>query len=76
MSLKIQSLRAVNLFLLISFSVQACTAVIMFFELNIPGLSYVFKIHEYNGGVLIFLAFIHIILNLGWIKANFFRKKE
>jgi hypothetical protein len=61
-----------NCFLFLSFIVQAVTACIILSQLKIPYMRMVFELHELNGVLFIALALTHIVLNWGWVKANFF----
>lgn len=65
-------LRYVNMPLVLSFLVQAGTALIIFSEIKLPNKELVFAVHEYNGLALICLAATHIYLNWGWIRTTFF----
>lgn len=73
---KIAVLRVVNAVLLLSFFMQVITSFIIFLKLRVPFREFIFEAHEYNGLLLITTAALHVILNWGWIKANFFKKKE
>lgn len=72
---KITLLRWVNVCLIFSFLVQAVTSSIIFFKIKLPNVTAVFELHEYNGLLMITLVTAHIILNWGWIRANFLKKK-
>ncbi len=72
---KMSALRVVNTVLLFSFVLQVITGLIIFFRVRFPNNGLVFEIHEYNGLFLIIVAAMHIALNWGWIKANFFKKR-
>jgi len=65
----------VGLVLLCSFIVQAITAIIMVLRIKVPHQQMVFEIHEYNGMFMVAVVIAHIILNWGWIRATFFKKK-
>lgn len=66
----------VGLALLCSFTIQAFTAVIIVLRIRVPHVQTVFKVHEYNGMLMIAIAVSHIILNWGWMKASLFKKKR
>lgn len=34
-----------------------------------------YKIHETGGGILVIGAFLHLLLNWGWVKNNYFKGK-
>jgi len=65
-------LRVINCILFLSFVIQAATAGIIFLRLRIPHARMVFEVHELNGVLFIALVLTHIVLNWGWVKANFF----
>ena len=74
---KIEALRVTNIFLLISAVIQAFTAVALFFDLfasRAKLLGIITWTHAYNGLLLIGLVAIHVFLNWGWVKAQFFKK--
>ncbi len=73
---KAKLLRAVNILLFISFIIQAVTGVIFALGIRVPYLRALAEIHEYNGLILAAVACVHILLNFGWIKANFFTKRN
>jgi hypothetical protein len=66
-------LRVLNAFLFLSFLVQATTSLIIFFKIPVPSRKINFEIHEYNGLLLITMAFLHIYLNWNWIKATYLK---
>lgn len=68
-------LRIVNIALFFSFIIQTITASVMLFRINTPYLQLISEVHEYNGIFLIIAVITHIVLNWGWIKANFFKKR-
>lgn len=72
---KVKLLRIVNPVLFLSFVVQAVTVSVILLRIRIPHLRAIIELHEYNGIVMITLVSIHIILNWGWIRANFFKAK-
>lgn len=51
---------------------QAVTAGIIILRLRVPHTRMVFELHELNGVLFIAVALTHIVLNWGWVKANFF----
>ena len=73
---KVKLLRAVNTLLFTSFIVQAATGIIMAFRIRVPHMQTLFEVHEYNGFLLAALVLAHLMLNFGWIKANFFTKRS
>ena len=74
--IKILTLRVVNIALLFSFILQAITSVIIVLKIRVPYRELVFETHEYNGIFMIIAAATHIVLNWGWMKANFFKKRQ
>jgi len=60
---------------LLSFLVQALTAIIIVLRIKVPHMQLVFEVHEYNGMLMIVAAAMHVVLNWGWLKANFFKKR-
>ncbi|HNV87263.1 MAG TPA: DUF4405 domain-containing protein, partial [Candidatus Omnitrophota bacterium] len=60
---KVKALRWVNSVLFVLFSIQVITVVIMFFQIKVPNLQFVFQAHEYNGLLLIATALVHLSLN-------------
>jgi hypothetical protein len=67
-------LRAVNTILFLSFITQVVTAILIALHVNTPYTQLIFEIHEHNGFLMIAFVAIHITLNWGWVKANFFKK--
>ena len=72
---RVQLYKAVGAILLLSFLVQAVTAIIIVLRIKVPHTQMIFEIHEYNGMFMIIVASMHVVLNWGWIKANFFKKR-
>jgi len=72
---KVMALRIVNTALFFSFVTQAITGVIIAFRIKTPNTPLVFEIHAHNGILMVIIAAMHITLNWGWIKANFFKKR-
>ena len=71
---KAVALRIVNMTLFFSFVTQVITSIIILLRIKIPHTQLTFEIHEYNGLFMLIIAVVHITLNWGWIKANFFKK--
>lgn len=72
---KVAVMRTVNMALLLSFILQVITSVVILLKIRLPHVQLVFEAHEYNGLFMIIAAAMHIVLNWGWIKANFFKKR-
>jgi hypothetical protein len=72
---KVMVLRVVNAALFLSFILQVVTSLIIFLRINISFKHLIFEVHEYNGLCMIALVVVHIALNFGWIRANFFKKR-
>ena len=68
-------LRVVNMVLFFSFTAQVITSIIILLRIKSHYTQLIFEIHEYNGLLMIIVAAVHITLNWGWIKANFFKKR-
>lgn len=64
-------LKIVNPILGLSFFAQAATGLMLFF--GIWESEAVAEIHEWNGFAMIALVVIHLWLNWGWVRANFFK---
>ena len=73
---KLLGLRVVNMALFFSFVLQVITSLIIFLKIRLSNTEAIFEVHEYNGLLMILLAATHITLNWGWIKANFFKKRQ
>ena len=74
---KAASLKVTNLFLFISMLAQLFTGIILFFDLftgKAKLFEMIIRIHRYNGFILALLVVIHLILNWGWIKMQFFKR--
>ena len=69
------ALRIVNMILFFSFVIQAITSITILLRIKTHYTHLIFEIHEYNGIFMIIVAAMHITLNWGWIKANFFKKR-
>ncbi|MBI4845703.1 MAG: DUF4405 domain-containing protein [Candidatus Omnitrophica bacterium] len=67
---KAKKLKIINIFLLISFLIQAISGMSLFFG-RITKI--VNEIHENNGIALIILVVMHLLLNWNWIKVNFLK---
>jgi hypothetical protein len=68
-------LKFLNPGLFLSFVIQAFTGIILFFDWEIFRGLFVFRVHEYNGLLMVFLVVFHLALNWRWVWANFFKKK-
>lgn len=65
---KAKSLLIVNTLLIIFGLFQAASGMLMEMEIYLP----IFRVHGLTGAILTVLAILHVILNWGWIKANYF----
>jgi hypothetical protein len=65
-------LKSLNLILMISFLVQTFTIVSKQFVRS----RMIHELHELNGYILIILVFGHVVLNLGWFKQNYLKRKK
>jgi len=69
-------LKITNLILFVSISLEAVTGLFLFFRLFTDRPKFfmgMVEFHEYNGIFLIALIAIHLVLNWGWIKGQFFK---
>ncbi|NTV28740.1 MAG: DUF4405 domain-containing protein [Candidatus Omnitrophica bacterium] len=73
---KVRLLKVVNAVLAIVFITQAVTGLVMFFDINIVNLRYVFSTHKYSGLALIVLLMIHLSLNWSWVRSTYFSKRR
>ena len=73
---RIKWLMLLNLVLFLSMFLEIITGVILFFDLFASWLTLIFRVHAYNGFLLIGLVIIHLMFNWGWIKANFFKRRS
>ncbi|MDD5136207.1 MAG: DUF4405 domain-containing protein [Candidatus Omnitrophica bacterium] len=74
---KIKLLMIVNLFLFLSMLAQIMTGLVLFFGLfaaKAKLFEAITEIHEYNGLILAVLVILHVALNWGWIKSQFFKR--
>ena len=74
---KIKALKVVNIFMVLAFLVTALSLV--FYKMipsAIQGDEFLGEIHELAGTIFIIVGFIHLILNYGWIKSMYFKKKK
>ncbi|MFA5143918.1 MAG: DUF4405 domain-containing protein [Candidatus Omnitrophota bacterium] len=73
---KTRLLKISNIFLFFSMLIQALTGLMLYLGLFVtsPGLfKTIIEIHEYNGLLMTVLVLLHLVLNWGWIKAQFFK---
>jgi len=68
--------KIINPILFGSFLLQAITSLYFLFELRVPYMGVIARIHAINGMLMILLAMTHVVLNWNWIKINFFKKKH
>jgi hypothetical protein len=73
---KAVALRIVNPILFFSFMIQVITSLIIVFKIKTHYTPLIFEIHEYNGLFMIMVVAAHLTLNWGWVKANFFKKRQ
>lgn len=67
-----------NLFLIMSFTIQAVTGIFLVLRLFISNprlFRMIAELHEYNGIVMIVLVVFHLAENWGWIKANLLKTR-
>ena len=70
---KARLFKVVNAALILSAIVQFTTVVMIMAHIKAPNARMVFEIHEHNGIVMCVLIMMHVMLNWGWIKANFLK---
>lgn len=74
---KQKALKIVNIFLVLAFLVTALSLV--FYKMipsAIQGEEFLYEMHELAGTIFILVGIIHLILNFGWIKSMYFKKKK
>ena len=74
---KQKALKVVNIFLVLAFLITAISLV--FYKIipsAIQGEEFLYEMHEMAGTIFIIVGLIHLILNFGWIKAMYFKKKK
>lgn len=69
---KANLLKRLNLFLFLIFIIQATTGALYF----LVGGEVWEKIHLLGGVIMLVVAGLHIIFNWGWVKSNYFKKKD
>ena len=72
---KQKTLKWLNVSLFVLFAIQAVTGVLAFTGL-LENAEAAGEIHEYAGLAMIVIGGIHIWLNWGWVKLNFFKNKK
>jgi hypothetical protein len=70
---KQRTLKWLNLALLVLFATQAVTGIMAFTGL-LDNVETAGEIHEFAGLAMIMVGAIHLWLNWGWVKLNFFKK--
>ena len=71
-------LKISNLFLFISMLAQILTGIILFFDLFVMNgalFKLMIEVHKYNGLIITVLIVVHLMLNWGWIRSQFFRRR-
>ena len=74
---KQKALKVVNIFLVLAFLITSISLV--FYKIipsAIQGEEFLYEMHEMAGTIFIIVGLIHLILNFGWIKAMYFKKKK
>jgi hypothetical protein len=72
---KQKALKYVNLALIVLFVAQAVTGVLAFTGL-LAGAEFAEELHEYAGLAMVITVLIHLWLNWGWVKVNYFKMKN
>ncbi len=74
--MKTKMLKMVNITLLSAFLVALISmSLYRFIPSPLQGMEVFYKIHEISGPVFAVIAIVHLVLNWGWVKANYFRKR-
>ena len=71
---KQKTLKWLNLALFALFAVQAVTGVLAFTGL-LENAEVAGEVHEYAGLAMVVIVLMHLWLNWGWVKLNFFKKR-
>ena len=74
---KFKLLKISNLVLFISAGIQVLTGVVLFFDLFVMRSKLfmaIVQIHKYNGLIFTALVILHLALNWGWIRSQFFKR--
>jgi hypothetical protein len=71
---KAKVMKWANLALFISAAVQIGTGLILGLRLFTSKIEFFAELHEHNGYIFVGLLAIHIFLNWGWVRANFFKR--
>jgi len=71
---KQKTLKWLNLALFALFVVQAVTGVLAFTGL-LENAEVAGEVHEYAGLAMVLVVLVHLWLNWGWVKLNFFKKR-
>jgi hypothetical protein len=72
---RLKWLVAVNQVLFLSVFLQIATGVMLFFDMFISRSELISRVHAYNGFLFAGLLVMHLALNWGWIKSNFFKRR-
>ena len=73
---KAKLLKISNLVLFISMIIEVLTGIVLFFDLFVMQAKLFMamaQIHKYNGIILTALVILHLVLNWGWIRSQFFK---
>jgi len=74
---KQKTLKIVNIFLVLAFLITALSLV--FYKMipsAIHGEEFLGDIHQLAGTIFIIVGLVHLILNFGWIRSIYFKKKK
>lgn len=75
---RLKFMKIATLALFISAALQAITGIVLFFDEVFSSLTKFLQLsanlHKYNSPILVFLVAVHLYLNWGWVRANFFKK--
>ncbi|MDP8221598.1 MAG: hypothetical protein P9X26_09640 [Candidatus Stygibacter frigidus] len=74
---KLKALKVVNIFMILAFLAAALSLVFYkWIPSAIQGESFLYEMHEFAGTIFIIIGIIHLVLNFGWIKSMYFKKKK
>jgi hypothetical protein len=69
-------LKIANPLLFLSALIQILTGFVLALKMLPSQIGFFYELHEHNGMVFVVLLVIHIILNWGWVRANFLKRHK
>jgi len=70
--MKNKALKIINPILFVLFALALVAMVLMQLEL---GSRFIYNLHVISGGLFFALGIVHLILNWGWVRNSFFKRK-